>query len=245
MNYLGQIKQFEGFAPRAQWDYAQNSNGYGTKARYPGEVIDRAEAERRFQAEIANARSSVERFAPNAPEGVKQALTSLTYNSGTKWTNGGLGQAVQSGDYDAARQRFLQYDKAGGDVLPGLHNRRVAEASWFSNPTSGGTGMDPEALLSLGDISNVGQSTVASDGTLPTLSLPTYGNSPSPETLPWQNGGQTQADNAFRSPSSSDPKKQQKPLPLAQQPSSPIYQMQNQTAAAPNFSAFTQRGPYG
>jgi lysozyme len=43
----------------------------------------------------------------------------------------GLGSAVRAGDWDAARQLFLQYNRAGGQYNPGLANRRAAEAAWF------------------------------------------------------------------------------------------------------------------
>jgi GH24 family phage-related lysozyme (muramidase) len=127
--YADAVKRFEGFTPRATWDYKQNSNGYGTRAAYPGEQIDRATAEQRFADEFAKARSHVDSFAPNAPEGVKGALTSLTYNAGPGWSNSGLGRAVQAGDWDGARQHFLQYNKAGGVVNPGLVSRREQEAA--------------------------------------------------------------------------------------------------------------------
>lgn len=130
-HYLDAIRSFEGFTPQATWDYAQHSNGYGTRAKYAGEVIDKAEADRRFNAEIADARAIVERHAPDASEGTKQALTSLTFNAGDKWTRSGLGDAIRSGDVEKAREIFLQYNKAGGEVLPGLVKRRIAEAAWI------------------------------------------------------------------------------------------------------------------
>lgn len=133
-NYLDAIRGFEGFTPKAEWDYAQHTNGYGTKAKYAGEVIDKAEADRRFHSEIANARAIVEKHAPGATEGTKQALTSLTFNAGDKWTRSGLGEAIRSGDTDKAKEIFLQYNKAGGEVLPGLVSRRVAEAAWIGQP---------------------------------------------------------------------------------------------------------------
>lgn len=132
--YLDQIRTFEGYTPRATWDYAQLSNGYGTRARYAGEVIDRAEAERRFQAEVGKARAIVEKAAPHVDEGTKAALTSLTYNAGTAWIDGGLGDAIRRGDLEAARAIFQQYNKAGGEVLPGLVSRRAQEALWIGNP---------------------------------------------------------------------------------------------------------------
>ena len=53
--YLSAIKKFEGFTEKASWDYAQYTNGYGTRAKSPDETITRAEAARRFRAEINEA----------------------------------------------------------------------------------------------------------------------------------------------------------------------------------------------
>ena len=126
------VKQSEGFAPRAQWDYKQHTNGYGTRAKMPGEVIDQAEAETRLNSELGKAALMVQQFAPDAPMGVKKALASLTYNAGPGWMNSGLGQAVKAGNWKEAEQRFRQYVKAGGQTLPGLVDRRNREAAWFN-----------------------------------------------------------------------------------------------------------------
>lgn len=144
--YLDGIKKHEGFDRKAFWDYKQWTNGYGTRAKFPGEVIDRNTAEQRFREEIAKAAAIVDRHAPNAPPGVRAALTSLTYNAGDKWASSGLGQAVRSGDWNAARDRFLQYNKAGGSVLPALARRRNDEATWFNNTTVTPAGGKPQAL---------------------------------------------------------------------------------------------------
>jgi len=135
-SYLDAIKSFEGYAPKAQWDYAQFTNGYGTKALYSGEAITPEEAEQRFAAEIAAARSIVEKHAAGWDEGTKAALTSLTFNAGTRWITSGLGEAVRSQDIDAVKERFLQYTKAGGEVLPGLVRRRLAEFDWIGSGTA-------------------------------------------------------------------------------------------------------------
>lgn len=129
--YLEAIKKFEGFTARATPDYGQLSNGYGTKALYAGEVIDRVEAERRFYAEIENAARLVDNFSPNLPAGAKAALTSLTYNAGTKWMGSGLGESIKRGDMEAASLIITEYNKAGGKVLPGLQARRRDEAQWL------------------------------------------------------------------------------------------------------------------
>ncbi|MGE0382324.1 MAG: lysozyme [Hyphomicrobium sp.] len=130
-SYLDAIKRFEGFSAQAKWDYAQNSNGYGTKARFAGEMITAEEAERRFQAEIAKSEALVDKFAPNVAEGLRAALTSLTFNAGTTWMNAGLGDAVRAGDLGEVRRIFVQYDKAGDQSLPGLTARRLAEVAWI------------------------------------------------------------------------------------------------------------------
>jgi lysozyme len=134
-SYLDAIKGFEGYAPQASWDYKQYSSGYGTRAQ-PGDADippDQIKQvyEQRFQDEIGKAAASVDAFSPNLPPGVRAALTSLTYNAGPGWQQSGLGRAIQSGDMDAAKGIFLQYNKAGGEVNPGLVNRRNAEAAWF------------------------------------------------------------------------------------------------------------------
>jgi lysozyme len=132
-SYLDAIKKFEGFSAEARWDYAQNSNGYGTRARYAGEVIDKAEADRRFAGEIEKAADFVDRFAPGLDDGSRAALTSLTYNAGTAWSQSGLGEAVSNGDMNKARSLFLQYHKAGGEAVDGLVQRRLQEVAWFGS----------------------------------------------------------------------------------------------------------------
>jgi lysozyme len=136
--YLSRIKSFEGFTPQATWDYAQHSNGYGTRALYPGEKISREVAEQRFADEIASARAIVDQHAAGWDEGTKAALTSLTFNAGTRWISSGLGEAVRSGDVDAVKSRFLAYNKAQGEVLPGLVRRRLEEVSWIGNGVAPG-----------------------------------------------------------------------------------------------------------
>lgn len=135
--YLEQIKSFEGFAAQAKWDYAQHSVGFGTKARFPGETISPAEAEKRFRGEIAAARELVEKYAAQWDEGTKAALTSLTFNSGTRWMSSGLGDAVRAGDIEQVKERFVLYNRAGGEVLPGLVKRRLAESTWIGEAPKG------------------------------------------------------------------------------------------------------------
>lgn len=128
---LGFVKGQEGFSSKPFWDYKQWTSGYGTKGQ-PGEFVDPSEAERRLQAELLNSRNAVAQRFPNLDGPKLDALTSFTYNVGPGWTQGsGLADAVRSGDWQSAAERLRQYNKAGGKVLPGLVNRRSAEAAMF------------------------------------------------------------------------------------------------------------------
>jgi GH24 family phage-related lysozyme (muramidase) len=128
------VKKFEGFSAKAYPDFKQYSIGYGTKAASSSEVITEADAESRLAAELAVAERSVEAFAAGAPIGVKQALTSLTYNSGPKWESQTLGELIRVGNYAEAKTHFLAYNHAGGAVNAGLTARRETEVAWFDHP---------------------------------------------------------------------------------------------------------------
>jgi lysozyme len=153
-SFLDAIKGFEGYSAAPAWDYKQSSSGYGTKAQPGDESIPpdqlKGVHEQRFQDEIGKAAASVDAFNPNLPSGVRAALSSLTYNAGPGWQQSGLGEAVRAGDYDKAREIFLQYNKAGGEVNPGLVARRQKEAAWFSGqpqPAQAAPAAPPQGLL--------------------------------------------------------------------------------------------------
>lgn len=121
-------KSFEGFNPNSYQDGKNRmSIGYGTEGK-PGETIDKAEGTRRFNEKWAQAEKLVTNFHPNMDEGLKEALTDLTYNTGTKWMTSGLGAAVKAGDMARVRELFNEYNKAdmgkGLETQPGLVNRR-------------------------------------------------------------------------------------------------------------------------
>lgn len=169
--YLEQIKSFEGYAAEAKWDFAQHSVGFGTKARFPGERISQEEADQRFRSEIAAARAFVEKHAGQCDEGTKAALTSLTFNSGTRWTGSGLGDAVRAGDIGQIRERFVLYNRAGGEVLPGLVKRRLAESAWIGASQYGDSATD--ALAYSPSSSPVLPSTVSMPSSEPFLAAST------------------------------------------------------------------------
>lgn len=133
-SFIEAIKKFEGFSAGPYEDFKQTSIGYGTRAR-PGETsISPEEATVRLEQELAKAATSVDAFATALPKGVRDALVSLTFNAGSGWQGAGLGAAIKAGDYSTAKEKFLQYNQAGGAVNQGLVNRRQFEASWFDRP---------------------------------------------------------------------------------------------------------------
>jgi lysozyme len=123
------ILQEEGWAPRAKWDYRQWTNGYGTKANGPNEVISREEAAKRFTTEVNRAADAVDKVLPKeAPQNIRDALTDFTFNVGTGWTRGSrLATALGNGDYNTAANIMAGYVHAGGQVLPDLVSRRQRE----------------------------------------------------------------------------------------------------------------------
>jgi lysozyme len=125
------VKNFEGFNPKAYSDYKQWSVGYGTKGR-KGEVIDKAEAERRLQQELGRHRARVEKLNVSAgynfTDNELDALTSFDYNTGR------LEQLTANGkrSKEEIANMMLKYNKAGGKALPGLTSRRAAEHQLFT-----------------------------------------------------------------------------------------------------------------
>lgn len=135
--YLNFIANREGFKNHAYPDGSQWSIGFGSKATSPHEVIDYNQGVDRLKSEALPAREMVQKQFPNLPSGWHDALGSLTYNAGSKWMNSGLGQALRSGDLDAASQHFMQYNKAGGRYNPGLASRRSMELALANGNGSG------------------------------------------------------------------------------------------------------------
>ena len=64
------------------------------------------------------------------------ALVSLIYNIGeTAFTGGSVDDKLNAGNFKAATETWLLYNKAGGKVIDGLKSRRRAEVAWFNSAT--------------------------------------------------------------------------------------------------------------
>jgi GH24 family phage-related lysozyme (muramidase) len=130
------VKKQEDFRANAYGDFHQFSIGYGTKARYAGERINREEAEKRMNEELTAVQGRLSRILPdNTPQNVRDALTSFSYNVGTGWTRrSALAQAVKSGDWRLTAMLMQRYNHAGGRILPALVKRRRQEAQMLLSP---------------------------------------------------------------------------------------------------------------
>lgn len=66
------------------------------------------------------------------------ALVLFTFNVGEKALMGStLLRKLNAGDYQGAADEFLRWDKAGGHVVEGLHDRRVVERNLFLKAHNG------------------------------------------------------------------------------------------------------------
>jgi GH24 family phage-related lysozyme (muramidase) len=133
-----------GFVAKAFWDRKQYTNGYGTKANYPGEVIDQTEAKRRFDADVkqresfVNAINSqrVSKSGKPLTQAQFDAIGSLVYNVGVGGLGSNLQSAIINGRDQEAAGLMLKYNTSNGQELPGLTARRKREANLYLSQKS-------------------------------------------------------------------------------------------------------------
>lgn len=141
------IQDTEGFQAIPYWDYAQWTVGFGTCCpdedldRYKKEGIPVEEAQALFEQQLAKFESAVNKFIDKHSLTLSQqqfdALVSFTYNLGTgslSKTTYTIVEAVLNGATENEMiYAFSIYCMAGGEFLPGLMRRRMAEANMFLN----------------------------------------------------------------------------------------------------------------
>lgn len=129
------VKKLEGYRAEPYKDFKQTSSGYGTKYEEGDKALPpdtlRKIHEERLDRDLGRAANIVDTFAPGLPAGTRDALISLTYNSGTAWTTSSLGAKVRAGDFEGAKTNFAQYTNAGGETNAGLVGRRGEELGWW------------------------------------------------------------------------------------------------------------------
>lgn len=137
------IISHEGFRPTAYWDkHGQKwTIGYGTTVYPNGQPVRRGETITRERA-AAVLRDTVEKTIVPQINGMVRsrlnqwqldALTSFAYNCGpNNLRKSTLLQKVNANPNDMSiRDEFLKWNKAGGEVLKGLTERRANEAKLY------------------------------------------------------------------------------------------------------------------
>ena len=129
------IKEFEGCklkaykCPAGVWTI-----GYGhTDGVKEGDEITQQKADVLLASDIDLFSSGVKRLVSNdiSPNQLG-ALTSFAFNLGLgNLRHSTLLKLVNQGDFVAAASEFTKWNKAGGQVLPGLTRRREAEKALF------------------------------------------------------------------------------------------------------------------
>ncbi len=143
---LNFIKKFEGYTPKPAWDHKQYSVGFGTKWTPGSPAGTRADHE----AALANEASKVDAYIQQnvkAPldEGKRAALLSFGYNLGPGAIQRLLPD-INAGNWDRVGQRMNSFNKASGQVNPGLVKRRAQEAAMLTGNTSPSTYMAANAV---------------------------------------------------------------------------------------------------
>jgi lysozyme len=129
------IKDFEGLRLKAYQDSVGVwTIGYGTtRGVTKGMSITAEQAERMLQNDIASFEPELDNLV-KVPLSQNQwdALMSFVYNLGSaNLASSTLLKLLNAGDYARAADQFPRWNKAGGQVLPGLTKRRNAERVMF------------------------------------------------------------------------------------------------------------------
>ncbi len=136
-NGMNLTKQFEGLRLSAYadqvgvWTIGYGHTGQGVHA---GLTITQDQAEAFLASDVAGAVAGVNRLVASAiNQNQFDALVDFVFNLGcASLASSTLLRFVNSGDFADATGQFQRWDHAGGVVVPGLLQRRQAEANLFS-----------------------------------------------------------------------------------------------------------------
>lgn len=140
-NGLRLIESFEGFQSCPYYDIYGKvwSRGFGEtdwNGNFGGKCISRSEAENNLRSQVDNNYGkAVNDLCVPLNQNQFDALCSFVYNLGTGSLEWDVGRSLRERKYDQAANQMLQYDTAGGQVLPGLVTRRREERALFLTPT--------------------------------------------------------------------------------------------------------------
>lgn len=145
-NGLNLIKQFEGLSLKPYADavgvptigYGSTYYENGGKVRLSDPAISEEQATELLRHTVRHYEKAV-KASVTVPLTQNQfdALVSFTYNLGAgNLQRSTLLRLLNQGDYRAAADRFVRWNRAGGRVLRGLTRRREAERDLFLKETS-------------------------------------------------------------------------------------------------------------
>ncbi len=133
------IRQYEGFSATAYWCPAGKMTiGYGHVIGPDDEFADGCitteAALSLLEKDIgARAQAVFEALENDPTQNQFDAMVSLAYNIGVNaFVKSTLLRLYDSGDIDGAERQFAHWAYVNGQKLPGLENRRLAEAALFS-----------------------------------------------------------------------------------------------------------------
>jgi lysozyme len=101
-------------------------------------VLTMAEVDEILRKDLSRFEAGVLRLCPKgATQGQFDALVSFAFNVGLgNLQNSTLRMKHNRGEYEAAAEEFLKWNKAGGKVLKGLDNRRKDERALYLSETT-------------------------------------------------------------------------------------------------------------
>lgn len=133
---LAHIKRWEGLKLTAyRCEAGVLTIGYGsTRDVRPGQTITQVEAERRLLDDLARFEAAIERLVKvPLTDGQFGALVSWCFNVGENAAaRSALIRRLNGLDYDAVPAELARWNKVKGRVVPGLTNRRAAEAGLWA-----------------------------------------------------------------------------------------------------------------
>lgn len=133
------IRRFEGLRLKAYYCPAGILTiGYGSTGKHvkEGMTITEEQAEALLRSDVRSAESAVSRGVKvTLNENEFSALVSFVFNVGaTQFWKSTMRALINRNDMTGAALQFARWNKAGGQVLAGLTERRKAEAGLFTRP---------------------------------------------------------------------------------------------------------------
>ena len=140
------VKRWEGFREKPYWDYKQYTVGYGTRVpdgkldEYNANGISREEAEvllfEHLNKHGAEVNKFIDTYNLNFTQGMFDALVSLCFNCGGSWLSSSEPSTLKTAIVEGWTGTdllfaFGQWSTAGGETVPMLVKRRLAEARMY------------------------------------------------------------------------------------------------------------------